>query len=352
MIGKRTSDGTVGEPDSTVNKVTIRDVARHAGVALGTVSRVLNGHATVEPAIRERVQATIAELGYRPNAVARSMRGAGKSVGLVISSNTAPLFAQMVSEAEKILWAAGFTVTFASTDGDVDKDVAILDVLRSYRAAGLISAPSSEEDPRIRRAIAEFGAPVVLWERKIEGYDSVVSNQGDGIRQAMNFLLRQGHRKVALLTVPPSVHAGRSRLEAYSQALGEAGISIDPRFVVNRGYTAEYGFQEICSLFADLGTAPTALIAGSTHMMGVLRATRMLGISVPEQLSLIALGDADYVSLVSPAMTVVRWDAALLGRVSAEALLRRITGADTASSRLPVIPQELIVRDSCASPAR
>lgn len=346
------SDG-LGKPGGKdMKKVTIRDVARHAQVALGTVSRVLNDHSTVEPTIRAKVLATIKELGYRPNAVARSMRGAGKSVGIVVSSNTAPLFAQMVGEAEKILWAAGYTVTFASTDGDIDKDVAILDVLRSYRAAGLITAPSSEEDPTIRAALADFGAPVVLWERTIANYDCIVSDQGGGLRQAMNFLLRQGHKKICLLTVPPSVNAGRARLNAYMTALSEAGLSVDPRLVVNRGYTAEYGFQEICALFADPRQAPTALIAGSTHMMGVLRATRMLGIRVPEQLSLIALGDADYVSLVSPAMTVVRWDAALLGRVSAEALIRRINGTGTAAALTPVIPQELVVRDSCASPSQ
>lgn len=330
--------------------ITIRDVASHAGVAVGTVSRVLNENSTVEAAIREKVQKSIQELGYKPNALARSMRGLGRSVGIVVSSSTAPLFAEMISEAERVLWDAGYTVTFSSTDGSVDKDIAILDMLTSYRAAGLISAPASEEDARLRAALEEFASPIILWERQLEGFSSVLSDHGGGLRQAMHYLLRQGHRRIALITVPGTVYAGRSRLDVYRTVLRDAGVSPQEDMIVNRGYTAEYGMRETFALFSDRARAPTAIVAGSTQMIGVLRAIRMLGIEVPRQLSLISLGDPDYVELTSPAMTAVRWNARLLGRTSAEALLHRIDQRSSQPSNLPMIPQELVVRESCSNP--
>ena len=171
---------------------------------------------TVDPKIRERVLATIERLGYRPNAVAQSMRTAStKLIGCLVSDFSNPLYAAVLRSAEMVLAPAGYTLLVASTDDDLDREIALIEAFASRRVDGLIAVPSDERDPRLLRALDRLGVPLVLMERDIDQrFDAVATDHIGGTRRGTEHLLSLGHRRVALITGRTTTRSGRDRLRA------------------------------------------------------------------------------------------------------------------------------------------
>lgn len=332
-------------------RVTILEVARAAGVSLGTVSRVINENATVRAPVRTRVLQAIEQLGYVPDARAQSLRTqATMTIGCIVSDISNPLFSGAVSTAEQTLKAAGYTMVLTSSHDSTEREIEILSVFRRRRLDGLITTISREADPRIRTHLEQLEMPVVLLERTIAlEADSVVTDHFNGAYQATNYLLMLGHRRMGLITVTQEATPGRERARGFRQAHADFGVPLDETCSAFHGFSAEYGYHAAYE-FLSASSAPTAIIAGANQMVGILRATRALGLDVPRDLSLISFGDTDLAELHSPPLTVVRWDNARTGRVAAEQLLSRISGSARSGPLNVVLPSELVLRKSCAPP--
>jgi LacI family transcriptional regulator len=333
-------------------ELTIRDVARVAEVAVGTVSRVLNNHPTVRPDARKRVLEAIGQLGYQPDAVAQSMRfGTTRTVALAIRDISIAGFGRFVKAAEQVLREAGYTLLLTNTDEDSRREIELLHTFAKRRVDGIIMTVSDETDEHLLRAMREMRVPIVLMDREVAlDLDVVAIDHRGGARAATSHLIELGHRRIALLTGNGSMRPAHERVAGFEEAHRRAGLALDPRLVRRGGFTAEFGYEQTADLL-DGVAPPTALFAGGMSMLsGVLQAIAERRLSIPRDLSIVAGADTDLAALAAPAITVVRWSNADEGRHAVRLLLDRIEGSYAADPRRVKIPTELIHRASCGPP--
>lgn len=340
-------------PASRPARITVHDVARVAGVAIGTVSRVVNQVPSVTDEIRVRVLAAIDELGWTPSAAAQNMRGvATRMVGFVFSDMRNPLYSAMAKGAEDVLANAGYMLVVASSDGLESRETQLLDLFSRRRAEGLLFSIEEESSRDVAAAISSAPFPTVMIERELAlPVGAVGADHYTGTRRAVEYLLGLGHRRIAMISGGRRNRVGRDRSRGYLDALAHAGVESDPALLRLDSFEADYGYRETQWLLAQ-ASPPTAIVALGSHLLsGVLSALRMKGIEVPGQMSLIASNDSELAQLATPAITVIRYDSYQLGREAALLLLRRLEGkvAFGAEARVE-IPTEFVLRESCAAP--
>ncbi len=335
------------------DRPTIEDVARTAGVAVGTVSRVINENASVTPAIREKVQRAIKDIGYVPNAAAQSMRRrTTRTVGVVVHDIIIPAMAAFVKTVQGICQDAGYMLLLANTGGEIENELKILESFAQRQADGLIVTTGTDCNAKLEGALAALDIPTVLLERdRPERFDRVIADHAGGMRAAARHLLQLGHRRIALITGPPEITPGRVRVEGLREAYAEAGVSADEAVIRIGGFSSTYGFEQASLLLSD-SRPPSAIIAGGLGMLpGVVRAIKQRGIAIPDELSLVGTSDTPLAELYDPSIAVIRWDFAEVGRLAAQLLLSRIQGLLTNEPRRVLIPTEFVVRASCGPPS-
>ncbi len=329
-------------------RLTIVDVARAAGVSVGTVSRVLNGSANVRAALREKVQSAIKELGYAPNAVARSMRiQSTHTIGCVIREINLSALAAFVRAAHDVLDDAGFSLVLSNSEGRMERERELLARLSGRRADGIMIGPYSPITDEFDAFLHRLHIPIVLIDRDLPSWaDAVMTDHAKGVRDATEHLLRLGHRDIALITGSPELYPARERIRGYQEAMRSRGIEPEPRLIETSSFLPDKGFRFTSSALASL-RPPTAIIAGGIGMLpGVLQAIRVRGLRIPEDISVVGAGDSELSELHTPPISIQRWDQAEIGRVAASLLLDRIQGRADAAPRHVLLPNEFVARES------
>ncbi|PZW39353.1 LacI family transcriptional regulator [Humitalea rosea] len=330
----------------------IRDVAKAAGVAVGTVSRVLNGHPTVTEPIRRKVQAAIDAMGYERDTIAQSMRGgATRLVACAIRDFDIPRFATFIKEAEHLLREQGYTLLLSSTTNRPEVELDLLRAFARRKVDGVMMTISDEAHPGVLEALAAAPMPVLLIDRdRIDTADRVTADHSAGAARATRHLLALGHRRIALLVGDTKAFPARSRVQGFAEAFDAAGLAPDPALLRDRVLTAEDTFRETMALMR-LTPPPTAIFVATMDLLeGSLRALRALGCRVGEDVSLIAGSDSDLAELYTPPVTAVAWDLAEMGRHAATMLLERMRGQAPAGFRCLKLPTRLVIRESCRPP--
>ena len=333
-------------------KPTIRDVAAAAGVALGTVSRVLNGHASVKLEIKRRVQRAIEDLGYAPNAVAQSMRiGSTFTIGCVLREINIPQLAGFVRAAHDVLDEAGFSLLISNSEGRPDRERELLSHLARRQADGVMIGPYSPIKGEFERFLRELGVPIVLVDRDpVSWLDSVMADHAGGTRLAVDHLLGLGHRRIALITGEHGLYPAQQRIRGYHEAFGARGLEADPDLVQTGSFLPGAGFRFASALLGQR-EPPTAIISGGIDMLsGVLRAVRSRGLSIPGDVSIIAAGHSELAELHTPPISVVSWDQEEVGRIAAGLLLDRLRAKAPQEGRHVLVPNEFILRASVGPP--
>ena len=337
---------------AATTRATIVDVAREAGVSLGTVSRVINGNASVRAELRHRVLATADRLGYAPHPAAQQMRAASaRAVGVMVSDMANPLFAATVAGTEEVLYRSGYNMILTNSRDRPETEQEIISLFERRRFDGMIVTLSREDDPATLQLLDRLSTPTVLLERACHlPIDSVATDHYAGVLQAVQYLLGLGHRRIGLVTVTKAALPGRSRGEAYMAAHKAARVPVDDALLSFDGFLPDAGYHAAYRMLVS-PRPPTALVAGATQMPGVLKAVRTLKLPVPRRLSLVSIGDTEVASLHQPPLTAVRWELRKVGAAAAELLLARLTGSDQAKGpRRITLPTELVLRQSCARP--
>jgi LacI family transcriptional regulator len=338
--------------DSRSKRITVHDVAKAAGVAIGTVSRVINGAPTVTEDVRTRVNAAIEALGWTPSVAAQSMRGvSARMIGFIFSDIRNSLYSSMVKGAEDVLSEHGYILMVASSDGNPMREMALLDLFKRRRADGLIFSIEDETNVDVIRTIETSRLPLVMLERELQApVNAVGADHLRGTRQATEHLLSLGHRRIALLSGGRGNRVARDRLAGLQQAYEQAGLPVDPQLLRLDSFASDYAFRET-QLLLNLKEPPTAIIALGIHMLrGVLPAIRMKGLKIPDDISVIASNDSELAQLATPAVTVIRYDAYALGREAAQLLLRQLSGEQPANGTRIQLPTEFVMRESCSAP--
>ena len=344
----------LGAHKGLARRLTARDVAAHAGVSVGTVSRVINGVSSVKAEVRKRVQQSIAALDWMPSTAAQNMRGrASRMIGFIFSDVRNPLYASMIKGAEDVLTRNGYMLVVASSDGLPDREAAFIDLFRQRQAEGLIFSISQETHAGVLGALAAAKFPFVMLEREVAlPAGTVGADHASGTRQATRYLLDLGHRRIAMVSGGSDNRVGRDRVRGFLAAHEEAGLLPDTSLIRRDSFSEEYGFHQ-AQLLLDLPEPPTAIVILGQHLLrGVLSAVRRKGIAIPQQLSLIVSNDSELAQLATPAISVIRYDSYALGQEAALLLLRRLQEGPAAAPGHVTVPTEFILRESCAAPRR
>jgi LacI family transcriptional regulator len=331
---------------------TIRDVALAANVAIGTVSRVLNGHKSVSDDVRRRVLKSIKKLKYEPDRVAQSMRlGVTRTVACATRDISMPGYGAIVYAAEEVLRASGYTLLLATTDERKERELDLLRIFQQRRVDAIIMTTSSEEDAELSKQMRQLKIPIVLLDRESPAeLDAVTIDHRRGVRAATEYLHGLGHTRIVLLTGKPSTRPARERIAGFKAASAGLGKHAKKSIVRTGGFSAEFGFREASSLLS-LPTRPTAIIAGGMAMLsGVLQAIRARGLAIPDDISVIAGADSDLAALATPAVTAIRWSGTDEGRMAVQLLLNRLGGNRKGPVQRVMLSTELIPRASCAPP--
>lgn len=329
-------------------KVTIREVAAAAGVAIGTASRALNRTGRVSAEAIAAVTRAARELGYEPDAVAQSMRTRSTGVvGLLVSDLANPLYARIVTAVEARLMASGVALLLASTHNDARRERLLVDLFRRRRVDGLILGPCETEAPALLAQLAEE-LPVVALDRDFAAPNAGVHvDHYHGALQATRYLLNLGHTRIALLTPGSVLRPGRERIAGFRDAFAERGLQPDARLIRCERSAMEFAFSEALALLGA-PEAPTAFIGLGTRILaGVLKALRHTGRAVPEDVSVVSVGDTDLSELFNPSITALNWDLAAVGTAAAELLLRRLEADAATESERILLTTQLVLRESC-----
>jgi LacI family transcriptional regulator len=332
--------------------VTLRDVARRAGVSAMTVSRVVNGGGGVDPETQRKVEDAILALDYVPNRLARGLIShKSKTIGLIVPDVVNPFFAPVVRGAETTARKAGYRVLLCNSEADLRLEREYIEDLIAHRIEGLLIAPATDRSRVSLLALQKNGFPIVLLDRSLPDFDcdSVVSDSIAGARKLVEHLVKVGHRRIAHFTESDDVSTGRDRLEGYRQALEAARIPYSEELVFRTTVDRIGGYRAAQHLLA-LDPLPTAIFTvNNMTAVGAMQALRERGLAVPKDIGLVCYDDVEHLAVLSPFMTVVDQPAETFGSLGAQLLFERIADKAGERSRRIVLQADLIVRESCCA---
>lgn len=330
---------------------TIHDVAKRAGVAPMTVSRVINNGSYVSEQTRQRVEEAIAELGYIPNSLGSSLRSKRtKTLALVLTDITNPFWTTMARGVEDTANKQGYHVVIGNTDASPAKQDEYLKMLSQKQVDGFLIVPVLNSSGALEMFIKRHTPLVVLDRRLPYEVDSVRGDSIGGAYSLTRYLLDLGHRHIAIISGSQHVSTATDRVLGYLQALKENGLEKNQQiywgvFDQDTGY-------ESAKLALRANPRPTAIFGGNNFIcIGIMRALREATLRVPEDISVVAFDDMPEAFTVAPFFTVMAQPAYAMGQKATELLLARLSGNASEGYQEIVFPTELIVRQSAAKPS-
>lgn len=330
---------------------TLEVIAKAAGVSRSTVSRVVNDEPNVSDEVRTRVWQVIDEMGYQPNAAARSLASRRSQIlGIVIPQavNTVfvdpfyPMLLQGVSDGAA---AHGYNLMLSMLSQPSEEEDFYRRALRSQILDGLVISSAMVDDPLVSRLLRDHIPFVTVGHHPDESLISYVdADNVHGAQTAVNYFIQAGRKRIATITGPLRTIPGIDRLEGYKRALRSAGMPVDEALIAEGDFTEESGYRAMHRL---LDTRPDAVFIGSDLMaMGALRALRDANVSVPDDVAVIGFDDAQLASVAEPPLATVRQPVTELGTTAVDLLLELIEGDGEVGPLRAVLPTELIIRPS------
>ena len=331
-----------------MGRVTIRDIARAAGVSVATVSRVINGRPDVSPETRDAVMRVARAHNFATNRSARALSvGRTGLIGFTVPFVDESYFTAILSGAAEALYEQGQRVVLCPTHHQHEREVTLLDRLMHGATDGAIILLPEESSEELHK-LQEYGYAFVVADPRQplgDGIPAVSAGHSAGARAAVDHLLRLGHRRIALITGSRGWTATEERLEGFTTALAAAGAPFAPELVVEGHFTTDKGHAAACALL-DLPEPPTAIFASNDNMaVGALRAVLERGLRVPEDVSIVGFDDTELARCVFPRLTTVRQPLAELGRTAVSLLNRLIEGQRIEALRVELATR-LVVRES------
>jgi len=336
---------------------SVKEVARHAGVSLGTVSNVLNRPEMVSPATRQRVFDAIAELGYVRNDSARQLRaGRSRTVAIVVLDVSNPFFTDVVRGAEAVIEEAGGMLVVCNSGEDVARERRHLALLEEQRVQGILITPVGDGRMTGLDRLVERGIAVVLVDRSAGRASrcSVAVDDVLGGHLAMEHLLDLGHRRIAYVGGPFSIRQVAERHDGASAALADHGLDAELRVAATPNLTVAAGRQAADEL-AGLPAAqrPTAIFCANDLLaLGVLQELTSRGLRVPQDITLVGYDDIYFAAAAAVPLSSVRQPREQLGRTAAQLLLDEVRDGERHEHRHVVFQPELVVRQSSGRPRR
>lgn len=330
--------------------LTIKDIAKMAGVSISSVSRVLNSKTNgISESTRQRVLEVIKQNNYRPNAIARSMITKNtKTIGLIIPDIRNPFFSDLARGIEDVASESKYSVLLCNTDSTLGKIIDYLWLLKEKNVDGMIFACS---DPTLNQEVHTFvkqnNIPVVIVDRGLEDqmYSGVFINNEKSSYMATKHLLDLSHTRIGCIIGSRSIKNSNERLEGYFKAHKELGVPVDKSLIKAGNYVMEGGYQAAKELLKNKDV--TALFAFNDLMaFGVYQATEELGLKIPDDISVVGFDNLKYNLLLHPKLTTIEQPIYEIGEVATKLLLEQIEEGKNDQIKSVFLDTKLIVRES------
>jgi LacI family transcriptional regulator len=327
--------------------VTIKDVAREAGVSVATVSRVWNEAAFVSPETRQRVAEVATRLGYSPHGAARSLiTRTTHALGVLLPDLYGEFFSEIIRGIDHTAQAAGYHILVSSSHDSKDEIDAALRSMRGRVDGMIIMSPDLEAQRTLHALQGSF--PVVLLNGGVDAnaFDAITIENHAGAREMVLHLIKHGHRRIAMIGGPQRNYDAAERLRGYQTALTESGIALDASLVVQGDFSELSGHRAV-PLLLELGSRPTAIFAANDSMaIGALSALHESGLRVPQQMAVAGFDDIPLARYMNPPLSTVHVDISLLGERAAALLLSSLLQGRRATQQLQ-LSTTLVIRSSC-----
>jgi len=339
------------EKKESGNNVTIKDVALRAGVSTSTAGRAVGNYGYVSDETKRKILKAMKEIGYHPNAIARSLKTRRtQTIAYLVPSITNPFFSEIASSIEDLASAHQYNLILCNAGTKADKLGKITTMLLENRIAGVIhSLPSTDALYNLVEIFQNRHIPIVAasGSRRFPRVDTVMADDVQGARDATRFLIELNHSHIALLAVQSST-TSKLRIEGYRQALQETGCKLHEHYIVKGSDFSEDSGYTLMKVLLGRSNLPTAVIACNDVMaVGAIRAIKEEGLSIPEDISLVGFDDT-VARLTQPRLTSVALLMGEIGKVAMRILLDRIEGKDRGTPKKVLLGEKLIMRDSTA----
>lgn len=333
--------------------VTIKDIAKACGVSKTTVSRYLNQSGYVSEEVTNKIKMKVEELNYIPSQTARNLSNQSSNViGVVIPEVSNPFFAEIFKGISSIADSNNFNLLYCDTDNDPVKELKNLSMLRTYNVAGLIITPASSNsavesyEKDFSEAVERLNVPVVLMDRDLDTiqYDGVFTDNFKGAYDCTKLLLEGGHRRVATIKGDTNFSIGRERYRGYCEALSDAGLEMDERFVYDGDFTSNTAYRLTKEIMKSSDRPSGIFSPNNLTTIGILKALYEDGYKIPDDISVVSFDDIELLTALNIRLSVVKRDPEDMGRKAMELLLDKMNSYPSDSIRKVVIEPAVIDR--------
>lgn len=333
--------------------VTIYDIAAKANVSAMTVSRVINNTGKISEKTRAKVKKVMDELGYVPNQMARSLvLQQTRILFLLITDIMNPFYTTLTRGAEDAARKNGYRLLFGNSDESVEKEGEYINTILTTRVDGALLAPAGDPSLPHLEQLRKHGVPFVLLDREVPGIscDIVLGDSRDGARRLVEYLVEQGHKRIALVNGSSSISSARLRLAGFQEAMKLNDLPFDERYVHETSFGPELDVDAMEQWIAAMDPPPTAIMSGNNVLaVVIIKLLRARGLRIPEDISVVCFDDFGLYSEMDPFITVAAQQAYQFGYLGMQLLIDRIGERETPEKTVwkkVVLPPELIVRRS------
>lgn len=330
--------------------VSIKEVAKKAGVSAGTVSNVFSGNRAVKPYLVESVRRAAAELGYQPDRAASQLRaGKTKIVAALVPDLNNPFFTSLIASIEASVRGEGYDIIVASSHGDVEEESRRIAALLAWRPAGLVIVPCSDEFAS-EKILSASGVPYAVTDRVPQQFDgdAVMIDNVDAGRQAAQHLVALGHRRFVVAASSVRLQNIRERCQGIKSILAEAGLP-EP-MVTEVGFDFDTAAERLATFMEGERQATAFIALTNFATLGILASAHRSGLSVPRDLSVVGFDDYSWMHAVSPPLTAIRQPVEQMGQAIWTHLRAHLDGREAVAAR-EILQCELVVRASTGAPS-
>ncbi|WMX56046.1 LacI family DNA-binding transcriptional regulator [Peribacillus sp. R9-11] len=329
-------------------RVTLQQVAKHAGVSTSTASLIVRNNPRISVATRKKVLKSMRELGYVYDRIAANLRSqSSDTVGIIITDISNTFFSEFLIGVHDALEEVGYTVLLGTTFDSVTKQDQLLSTMLEHRVGGLILCPVSESTQETINRLNEIDTPFVLAVRELPEVNSdyVGINYPEGARIAVNHLIEKGHKRIAFLGGIRESSTWIERMEGYREALTKAGLEVDESLMIDSAPTREGGLEAVFKVLNN-PDPPTAIFCFSDLIaFGVMQGLRMKGLIPGQDIDIVGFDNVPVAEIYHPPLTTVSSFPQRMGKEAANLLHQKMVNIDHEQQRIILNP-ELIIRES------
>lgn len=332
--------------------ITISDIAEKAGVSLATVSRVLNDSGYVKEETRIRVQKVIRELNYTPSAIARSLsKNKTNTIGVIVPDIVNPFFGEVIKGITEVAEKSGLNIILCNTDESKEKELRALKILTEQRIQGIIIAPTSAEDEfnsEYLKTLENMGIPIVLVDGNVKytTFNGVFVDNIKGAYEATEALIKEGHRKIGVITGRMNSKPAKDRYLGYQKALLMNNIPLEERYSFYGDYKEETSYK-ITKNIMKMKDRPTALfVCSNMTTLGSLKAIYEEKINIPEDISLVAFDKVEILNILGFNISYVNGPSVEMGKLGMQMLVDILNNKNKNEIRRITLLPNLVLKGS------